>query len=35
MRNYTIFEIYTDDNKSEYSSNPKGILKFAKKSYTK
>ena len=35
MRNYTIFEIYTDDNKSEYSSNPKGILKSAKKSYTK
>ena len=31
MRNQTIFELYTDDNKSKYSSNPKDILKSAKK----
>ena len=31
MQNQTIFELYTDDNKSEYSSNPKGILRSAKK----
>ena len=26
MKNQTIFELYTDDNKSKYSSNPKDIL---------
>ena len=31
MKHQTIFELYTDDNKSKYSSNPKDILKSAKK----
>ena len=31
MQNQAIFELYTDDNKSEYSSNPKDILRSAKK----
>ena len=31
MKNQTISELYTDDNKSKYSSNPKDILKSAKK----
>ena len=31
LKNQTIFELYTDDNKSKYSSNPKDILKSAKK----
>ena len=31
MKNQTIFELYTDDKKSKYSSNPKDILKSAKK----
>ena len=31
MQNQTIFELYTDDDKSKYSSNPKDILKSAKK----
>ena len=31
METQTIFELYTDDNKSIYSSNPKDILKSAKK----
>ena len=31
MQNQTIFELYTDDKKSKYSSNPKDILKSAKK----
>ena len=31
MQNQTIFELYTDDNKSKYSSNTKDILKSAKK----
>ena len=35
MQNQTIFELYTDDNKSKYSSNPKGILKSAKTNYQK
>ena len=38
MENQTIFELYTDDNKSKYSSNPKDILNSAKnfmKLYTK
>ena len=26
MKNQTIFELYTDDNKSKYSSNPMNIL---------
>ena len=30
LKNQTIFELYTDDNKSKYSSNPKDILKSAK-----
>ena len=33
VKNQTIFELYTDDNKSKYSSNPKDILKSAKKNY--
>ena len=33
LQNQTIFELYTDDNKTKYSSNPKEILKSAKKSY--
>ena len=35
MRNETIFELYTYDNKSKYSRNPKDILKSRKKSYEK
>ena len=35
MQNETIFELYTDDNKSKYSSNPKDILKSEKKNYEK
>ena len=31
MKNQTIFELYTDDKKLKYSSNPKDILKSAKK----
>ena len=31
MKNQTIFELYTDDKKSKNSSNPKNILKSAKK----
>ena len=31
MENQTIFELYTDDNKSKYSRNPMNILKSAKK----
>ena len=31
MKNQTIFELYTDDNESIYSSNPEDILKSAKK----
>ena len=31
MKNRTTFELYTDDNKSKYSSNCKDILKSAKK----
>ena len=31
MQNQTIFTLYVDDNKSKYSSNPKDILKSAKK----
>ena len=38
LKNHTIFELYTDDNTSKYSSNPKDLLKSAKiimKLYTK
>ena len=35
MQNQLIFELYTDVNKPKYSSNPKDILKFAKKNYEK
>ena len=31
MKSQTIFELYTDDNKTKYSSNPMNILKSAKK----
>ena len=31
MKNRTKFELYTDDNKLKYSSNPKDILKSTKK----
>ena len=31
MQDQTIFELYTDDKKSKYSSNPLNILKSAKK----
>ena len=31
MENQTIFDLYTDDSKSKYSSNPKEILKSATK----
>ena len=34
MQNQTIFELYTDDNKSKYSSNPKDILNL-KENYEK
>ena len=30
MKNQTIFELYTDDNKSKCSGNPKDVLKSAK-----
>ena len=33
MKNQTIFELYTDDKKSKYSSNPMNILKSSKKKY--
>ena len=31
MQNQTIFELYTDNNKSKSSSNPKDIVKSEKK----
>ena len=31
MKNQTKFELHTDDNKLKHSSNPKDILKSAKK----
>ena len=34
MQNQTIFELYTDDNKLKYSSNPKDTFKSAKTPYT-
>ena len=30
MQNQTVFELYADDNKLKYSSNPKNILISAK-----
>ena len=33
LKNQTVFELYTDDNKSKYSSNPKDILKSPEKNY--
>ena len=33
MQNQTISELYTDDKKSKFSSNPEDILKSAKKNY--
>ena len=30
MKNQTIFELHTDNNKSKYSGNPKDVLKPAK-----
>ena len=33
MQNQTISELYTDDKKSKFSSNPEDILKSAKKIY--
>ena len=33
MQNQIIFELYTDDNKLKYSSNPKDIFKSAKTPY--
>ena len=35
MQNQTIFELYSDDNKSKYLSNLKDILKSARKNYKK
>ena len=35
MQNKTISELYTDDKKSKYSSNPNDILKSAKTFYGK
>ena len=35
IQNQTISELYTDNNKSKYSSNSKDILKSAKKFYEK
>ena len=35
MKNQTIFELYTDGNKSKYSRNPKDILKSSKKKIKK
>ena len=33
MQNQTLVELYTDDNKPKYSSNPKEILKSTKDIY--
>ena len=35
MQNQTIFELYPDNNKSKYSSNPKDLVKSEKKNYEK
>ena len=31
MQNQTVFELYTDNNKSKFSSNPTDILESARK----
>ena len=33
VQNQTLYELYTDDNKSKYSNNPKSIFKSSKKFY--
>ena len=33
LQNQTKSELYVDDNKSKYSSNPKELLKYTKKNY--
>ena len=33
LQNQAISELYTDDNKSKYSSNPRDIFKSTKKNY--
>ena len=35
MQNGTISQLYADDKKSKYSSNPNDILKLAKNFYEK
>ena len=35
MQNQTIFELYTDHNKSKYASNPKDIVKSGNKKFMK
>ena len=35
MQNKTIFELYTDANKSKYSSNPKDKFSYLKMNYEK
>ena len=35
MQNQTISELYTDNKKTKYSSNPNDILKLAKNFYDK
>ena len=35
LQNQTISDLYTDDNKSNYSRNPKDIFNFAKRIYEK
>ena len=35
MQNQTMSELYTDDKKTKYSSNPNDILKSAKNFYEK
>ena len=35
FQNQTMLELYTYDNKSKYSSNPKNILKSVNKFYSK
>ena len=33
VQNQTLYELYTDDNESKYSNNPKSIFKSSKKNY--
>ena len=35
MQNQIIFELYTDDDKSKYPSNPKDIVKSGNKKFMK